>query len=172
MTEEIDPEVIADLQLRKASEHDSTRTRGVGVYSWKPPELVATWPCRRPGCGAQVGVTQDAVDYLAMVNRWIDQGRLKDQLDKRHIPADAVVLCDPCRVMLEEIRAEKSAKRRSEVAELVKRMKDSANPRSEHEAIKRLSDLHHPDVSGLIESLAAKLETSSGKNVRAKGKKL
>lgn len=172
MSEEIDPEVLADLQLRKASEYDSTRTRGLGVYAWKPPADVAQWPCRRPGCGAMVGVTQDTVDYLAMTNRWIAEGRLVDQLDKRPLASDAVVLCADCRVLLEKMREEKSAARRAETRDLVQRMKASPNPRNEHELIKRLSQLHHPDVTGLIESLAAKLESGANKTARAKGKKL
>ncbi len=32
MSEELDPEVIADLKLRAYTEHDRSRTRGEGVY--------------------------------------------------------------------------------------------------------------------------------------------
>ncbi len=166
--EELDPEVLADLQLRAASEHDATRTRisPAAIGTWKPDADVTTWPCRRPGCEQPVGVTQDAIDYLAMCNGWLRKR------GEREIPTDAVMLCEPCRKRLQGIYEKAHEKQRERCRELVQKLKASATPRNEHEIIRALEDVKHPDVSGLIESLAAKLESGKNKNAKAKGSKL
>lgn len=163
--EELDPEVLADLQLRESSQYDPKRTR-TARYDWRQPDIVAHWPCRRPGCGQTIGVTQEAVDALRVANERMQQE------GEREIPTDAVMICPPCKVVFEDVLAEKAARRRAEIRDLVLRMKESPNPRSEHETIKRLTKLGHPDVVGLIEHLAAKLERNGNKTAKAKGSKL
>ena len=165
MSDEEDPEVVADLRLRAATERDDSRSRltPAQLLAWKPDAPVAQWHCRHPSCASLVDVTQEAVDTLATMN-----GRLRS-LGEREIPTDAVMLCEPHRNLMHRILEEKHGEQRVELAECVKRMRQSPAPRNEHDLIKRMTALHHPDVTGLIESLAAKLEK---KPAKAKGSKL
>lgn len=166
MSDEIDPEVLADLQLRASSQYDSTRTRGAGVYDWKKPNDVAQWPCKRAKCRKPVGVTQEAVDRFEDMNRIL--GNMMPPEPRATI--GEVVFCDECAAAMARTMIDLNVEKRSKLADVIRAMKESANPRAEHDLIKKLNRLDHPDVTGLIESLAAKLET--GKNAKVKGKKL
>lgn len=90
-TEEItDPEVLADLQLRDASERDRGRTRPLG---WSPPVFVEHWPCK--GCGALVGMTKESLDVHAMFNRQL--------ASKRESPLPKRGCCDDCKTRDEDL---------------------------------------------------------------------
>lgn len=74
-----DPEVLADLRRREASDGDRGRSRN-DPGAWRPPAVVEQWPCG--GCGQLVGMTRDAIDTWAMFNRQL-QARRDRPLPKR-----------------------------------------------------------------------------------------
>lgn len=63
----LDPEVIADLRRREATEGDRDRTRSAAL-AFGDPLPVEHWPCRG-GCGRMVGVPQAAIDVFAMMQQ-------------------------------------------------------------------------------------------------------
>lgn len=82
----LDPEVLADLRAREASEGDRDRSRETAL-AFGDPTPVEHWPCR--GCPAMVGMTRDALELHDMFNRQLWRRR-QPQLPKRG-------LCDACR---------------------------------------------------------------------------
>lgn len=96
----LDPEVLADLRTRDASERDRTRgslvtcacghhvrahdaitgrcdqcdcedfDRGAGP-SWSPPAITERWPCT--GCNELVNMTADAIELHAMFSRQLER---------------------------------------------------------------------------------------------------
>lgn len=88
----LDPEVLADLRAREASERDRTRTRPDG---WVAPAIVEHWPCR--GCGALVGMTRDAIDLHAVFNR--------ELVRRREQPLTKRGLCPDCKRKDDELAA-------------------------------------------------------------------
>jgi hypothetical protein len=151
----MDPEVLADIKLREETRRDSTRTRGAAVYSWRPPETVAVWPCK--ACKCLVEVAQDPVDWFNLFNRELAK-RGEEPLDKAKI-----AYCDRCRI---EFRRTGADRRRAEVERMrpaIIAIKASKQPRSEHEHIANLRKWHHPDVDGLLQWCDEQLKTPSGK---------
>src|SRR5262245_1613089 len=118
---------------------------------WEPPTLVATWPCRNASCAVPVEITQDTVDNLAMFNRVLAER------DERPIPESAVMLCDACAARRREKLVESAQRLRERTAEPIRELKASPTPRQEHRAIRELSQLGHPDVTGLLAALEEKL---------------
>lgn len=154
MTREPDPEVIADLQLRAMSERDSTRTRGAD-YSWTAPEVIGKWKCRNRACSTLCDVTEDTMA------RWADSNVMCRRRGWPTIETHEVLICDSCRVLVENKRCEKRKAQREQTAELVRRLKDSPDPRREKHIVEQLEKLNHPDIIGLLESLAEKAERGS-----------
>jgi len=93
MQHRLDPEVLADLRRREASERDPSRSRSEAA--WSPPAIVERWPCT--GCNALVGMTRDAIELHAMFNRQLER-RGERPLAKR-IP------CPDCKRRDEELVA-------------------------------------------------------------------
>lgn len=85
-----DPEVLADLRARQASEGDRSRTRPDG---WVPPAIVERWPCT--GCNALVDMPRGAIELHAMFNRQLAR-RGERPLPKR-IP------CPSCKARDEDL---------------------------------------------------------------------
>lgn len=159
MTYAIDPEVLADLQLRESSRRDSTRTRGAGIYDWKKPKFVGTWRCRSPVCGASVGYTQEDHETAEVFDRERAR-RGEPPLDRK-----TIALCSTCNALRLKQRADKNRAQVDELAEIIRAVKDSTNPRDMHAEIKRMRELHHPDVDGLLQSVEARLN-AGGKRTR------
>lgn len=161
MSEEIDPEVLADLQLRKASEHDRTRTRTAN-YSWRPPEDVAHWKCRNPKCSAMVGVTQEAVDAAAVFDRELHRQR-ESPLDRERI-----AMCVECRQLFFKQRADKNRAQVDGLAGLIRELKgDPPRPDRERTLIEQIRHMHHPDVDALVQAIRERRE--GGKSKRKAG---
>lgn len=159
MSHEEDPEVIADLQLRAYSEHDSSRTRGAGVYDWKKAGDVAWWPCAG-ACGDLVGVTEDICEYRHQFN-----GYLRKRMEA-DIPIDRIVLCPKCRTRMLQERAYRKWEQKERVAKMIRELKDQKDPATAKDLIKNLEEEHHPDIKGLIEAIESK--RSGGNSVRRK----
>ncbi len=164
--EEIDPEVLADLQLRATSMHDSTRTRGRDTYSWSAPAIVAYWPCRAGGTcrgsvagqPAVVGVTAEAIDARETFNR---QLRSKGEAE---IPTHAIAFCETCKRAGLSMQAIVNQDRRERMAAKIRRLKESPPAHEEREIVDQLRKWSHPDVDGLLQSLREKRD--NGKTPR------
>lgn len=100
----LDPEVLADLRRREASERDPSRTRS-DPSAWTEPAIVEHWPCRK-GCGAMVGVTREAVDTLATANRMLASRR------EQPIAKAKVMWCPECKARDDELARMETAARR------------------------------------------------------------
>ncbi len=157
MSDEMDPEVLADLELRSATERDKTRSRGNGVYSWQRPVIVARWPCRNVKCRAPVDVTQDAIDHLAMCNRWLAQR------NEPPIATSEVVMCLACRELLVEWEARKNKRVGEDMAVAIRQLKASNNPETDADLLRTLKACKHPDLPGLLGTLRASLEARKRK---------
>ena len=145
---ELDPEVVADLKLREATLRDPTRTRRDPTTRWDPPKIIGQWPCRNQACRKPVDVTADAVEYFDMFNRMLAaRGELP-------LESSLTVACTECRRLLEDHRAVRNRDRREELRDAIKQLKASKNPPTEHDLIKRITKLGHPDVPGLLQALA------------------
>lgn len=93
----LDPEVLADLRRREASERDPSRARR-DPTDWTPPVIVEHWPCRG-GCGQMVGVTREAIDALATGNALLAKRR------EPPISKAKVVWCPDCKRRDDELAA-------------------------------------------------------------------
>ena len=153
MTEEIDPEIIADLRLRAYTERDRSRS-GEAVYA--PPVFVDRWECRHPQCSTLVDVTPDAVEHLAMFNAELTRR------GERLIPTDAIVLCDDHRKLAADYRVGALSKKHDKLRGAIKTIRDSKAPRREAEAIKICQDCHHPDLEGLLQAVESRLSGGKG----------
>lgn len=107
-----DPEVIADLRRRDASDRDRSRSRN-DPTAWVAPAIVERWPCT--GCSALVDMTRDAIELHAMFNRQLER-RGERALAKR-IP------CPDCKRRDEELvkaqqESERARRRPQEQTEL------------------------------------------------------
>lgn len=168
MSEEIDPEVLADLQLRESSQRDWTRTRGRGVYDWHKPNDVEQWRCRVPTCGAMVGTTQEAVDAAAVFDRELHR-RGEGPLDRERI-----AMCDDCRKRFLKQRADKNRMHVDGMAELIRELKGEEAPPPERERvlIEKIRHMHHPDVDGLLLSIRERRMREQTGAARAKRRSL
>lgn len=154
---EVDPEVLADLQLRESSTGDQSRTRK--EPHWSPPTIGAQWPCRNPKClsGAMVDIPVEAVEQLATFNGYlVARG-------ERPIPTDAIAVCEPCKRLLEWHRTNTLIERTETMANLIRALKASGDPRRETEIVDQIIKLRHPDVEGLLLALEEKHASKSGK---------
>lgn len=90
----LDPEVLADLRAREASENDRDRMRETAL-AFGDPAPIEHWPCR--GCGAMVGIPQAALDAHAALDR------LARKRDGR--PLARTIPCDACKRKDDELVA-------------------------------------------------------------------
>lgn len=156
MSDEIDPEVLADLRLRASSQHDRTRT---GAGTWSPPKIVDRVPCRNR-CGAVVAWTAEAEDTFQTFNRQL-AARADAPLDKTRI-----MFCARCEA---EGRAQRATGLRglhAKVAEAIRELKNGCEPDRERELLAKLSKAGHPDVKGLEQWLREKAAKSSRRVTR------
>jgi hypothetical protein len=172
VTDDIDPEVLADLRLRASTEYDRSRTRDAN-YDWKRPADVAQWRCRR--CGCDVGVTQDAVD------RFEDCNRILARMGEAPITTSIVVACEPCRVIVADAVQKRNARVCASTKEIIQQLKAgmTANIRivrhngearaDKREALQQLEQWGHPDVRGLEAWLEEQNLKSSGRRSRKAG---
>lgn len=158
MTDE-DPEVVADLRLRAATERDSTRTRPT-KQGWSPPAIVDRWPCKT-GCGAMVDVPIDAVQALDVFNAQLKRQR------ERPIAPSQVMVCEKCKVTLLEQEAEEKRTRTERVAHHVAALNASHGmPTEEKGILEQLKRWGHPDPEGLAKAIADRRASERGNKPR------
>jgi hypothetical protein len=158
--DEEDPEVIADLRLRAASEFDRTRTRPTGHRSFSPDPVIGQVPCRGR-CGALADWTESAENAFQTWNRVLER-RDEGPLDKTRI-----VFCETCRKLGQHMSAERNRVHVDKLADLIRQLKESTEPESERDLIERIAKLNHPDVAGLVKAIKDARERETG-NKRAR----
>jgi hypothetical protein len=158
MSDELDPEVLADLQLRKASEHDRTRTRGQGVYDWKPDPTVAQWVCRNASCRALVDVPQICVDRLAAFN-----ANYLAPFNLQPILTSEVMVCDGCRKLLAAMYDKRNRNQVDTMADALRKLRASSNPEGELELQKLLTKCGYHDVPGTVRALRDTLNAKAAR---------
>jgi hypothetical protein len=154
---ETDPEVIADLALRRASERDPTRTRGEGIYDWKPSIAVGVWACRNPRCSGLASVFQENVDAVAVFNAHLAQ------LGELPLDETKILWCESC---LAEYKRTAPDRRRGQVdrmAVAIRALKESDDAERERDLIANLDAWGHPDVLGLVSSIRERRAAESGR---------
>lgn len=157
--DDIDPEVAADLRVRDSSVHDSARTRGVGVYSWTPPQAVDQWRCRSSSCGGSVEVTEEAQHALSTF-----AGELARR-DEPPIDERKIAFCGACRELGVSVGADRNRKHVDAMALLIRELVELAESPSTQQSAARERTLlencrlmHHPDVAGLTQALRERRE--------------
>jgi hypothetical protein len=155
---EPDPEVLADLALRRASEHDRTRSRGDGIYDWEPSKPVGFWACRNPQCKGMADVYEENVTAFGIFNREIVKRGEKPLEDHR------IMFCDRC---LAEYRRTAPDRRRAQVERMavaIRSLKESGDATRERDLIAQISEWGHPDVEGLVNAIAERRAAESGRS--------
>lgn len=180
----MDPEVLADLQLRASSQYDSERS-GAPMRPYGSTVIVEHWPCRRPGCKNVVGVTEVAIERVVSFSETLARegdaviaGRhprkRPDEYVAAHykpLDATAIVFCGECIAVHREMGA---PKRRAEVERmrtLIVELKTDPGPTPmrEREIVIQLRAWHHPDVEGLTRAIA---ERRTGAKAKPKARTL
>lgn len=168
MSDEEDPEVLADLRLRASSMHDSSRTRAVDVNQlWQRPVLVTEWRCRFPDCRVMVGMDQDAVDRLERFNAELARRRARGEADAHPIETHQIMICDAHKRLFDEKRAHRLRERVVELRDAIQQIKASSDPRNEKALIEILHKRHHPDVDGLLQAIEERIGTKGKTKRRA-----
>lgn len=172
MTDEIDPEVLADLQLRASSQHDRTRARPSAslLGTWAPNEKPAgMWRCKGRGKGKEpcpqnaiVPVTAETMERLLIFNGQLRK-RGEDPID-----TDDVERCIPCQRAINAARPALLRKRVDDMAVVIRDLKSSTDPRRERELIKQLETWQHPDVPALLQAIEDRQRGPSGKGARVR----
>lgn len=143
MTRDLDPEQLADLRLRSASEHDRGRSRTTArVMGGDDP--AERWPCRRCTI-AMVEVNATTVAALESSNA------LLAKRGERMIPKSQVVFCSTCEPIARRERAERYDRERAEIAELIRELRSLIdNDLREASIAARLRELGHANVPALL----------------------
>lgn len=155
MSYELDPEVLADLQLRESTVRERGNRRSAPMPSWSPPAIVGQWPCKV--CKRPVDVPDAAMERFEAFSAALVR-RGEQPLDEKRI-----LFCDECRN--EYIRTAPD-RRRGQVERMrpvIVQLKNSRNPEQEWAAIKQLEEWRHPDVPGLVQSIRARIDAKSSK---------
>jgi hypothetical protein len=173
MSDEIDPEVVADLKLRAYTERDRSRT-GSANYDWSKPVIVTQWKCRTPPCKTFVDVTEDTIERWEIFNR---------ELARRGegpIASHTVLRCDQCEADTRAALAINLRKQVDRMADVIRQIKagekiiryksqSGDHAVDEKTALEALKRWGHPDVPGFIAALAERRATNSSKRERRGG---
>ncbi len=155
----LDPEVLADLRLREATERDATRSREMPKYV--APRIVERVPCRAR-CGQLADWTDEAEQAFETFNRAL-AAKADAPLDKTKI-----AFCSACVDEGRKLIADNSRKHVDKLAEKVRELKDSERPWDEGELLSQLRKLGHPDIPGLVSALRDRRDKQpAGRRVRS-----
>lgn len=153
---EPDPEVIADLQLRAATERDRSRSRPES-YEWSPPKIVGKWKCRNPECAGFADVPEIAMERFFAFSAQL-RSRGEGSLDPTKI-----LYCEPCQAAY---KASAPDRRRAQVERMaveIRKLKESGDPTRERDLIAQLEEWGHPDVDGLVKAITDRRVADSGR---------
>lgn len=177
MSFEEDHEAIADIVYRDRSERERGRSKPEELTEMRlriAPKFAngetaaAEWRCRYPGpkspaapCRVMLPVDEATVAYLA---QWNEQLVIRGG---EPIATHEVMVCDAHRELLADYERDKlpalRMQRQLEMAEAIRKLKESNHPRKEHELLDVLEKRRHPDVEGLLQTLESKLTTKNGR---------
>lgn len=143
MSWEEDPEVVADLRLRAATERDRSRTGPVLLH--QAAAVVAHWPCR--ACRQPTELTEAGADRFEAFNRVL---RARGE---EPIATGAVLFCDSCRVEGTAYASKRNRDHVDKLAEKIREYKASHDSRRQAELEHEMAKLHHPDLPGLVEAV-------------------
>lgn len=146
--EELDPEIIADLRLRAATERDASRERPTSLR-FEPCRTVRTLPCREPTCRKPCELSETGAARIMQFNRRLIS------LGEQPISEYQIMICPECRAHFVAAKGKRNRERIEESRKLIRALKDSKDFENEHAIWKRLEQMHHPDIHGLRESLRA-----------------
>lgn len=168
MSDEEDPEVVADLRLRAytaASRKGMSEAQfGAAIKAAATPKIIDRVPCRNR-CGAVVSWTEEAEDTFQTFNRQLAR-KMEAELDKTKI-----VFCNSCRIAGGLLSAERNRKQVDFIAQLIRELKNGNGIKEdrEKEIIEKLKKAGHPDVEGLQQAIRDKAATKSGGRKFSKG---
>lgn len=157
--EELDPEVLADLQLRARtlSERGDRYLRPSPAQLYRKPVDAAQWKCRFPRCEILIGVADDVVQYLENFNAELATR------GERAIPTDAILVCPEHLKLALEHRAQKQRERSDRMRDNIRKLRASElDPNLMPDVLADLRRDHHPDVDGMVAAMLARLNGSSG----------
>lgn len=161
--DEEDPEVVADLKLRAATERSRKGLTEAGfaaaIREAATPRIIDQVPCRAR-CGRLCDWTAEAEEQFEMFNR--------ELLRRREAPLDKtrIVFCQACIDGATPIRATEARRHVEYVAGLVRQVKASSNPENEKDLLEKLKKASHPDIPGLLEALRTKGAKQPGTRAR------
>lgn len=162
MSDELDPEVIADLRLREYTARSrpglSDAAFGQAIRAAAIPKVVDRVPCRNR-CGAVVAWTEEAEDTFQTFNRQLAR-KVEAQLDKTRI-----VFCSTCRTNGLAMGAERNRKQVDYIAPLIRELKNGPSADRYREILDSLRKAGHPDVDGLHAALLEKAAAKGTKRV-------
>ena len=161
MSDEMDPEVAADLRLREASRFDRSRNQG-DMPKYVPAKVIDRVPCRNR-CGAVVSWTEEAESTFQTFNRQLAK-KLEPQLDKTKI-----VFCNTCRASGVAQAADRNRKQVDYIAGIIRELKGGLDGDKYREAIDKLKKAGHPDIDGLEQALREKAASKPGGRKFSKG---
>lgn len=155
MSDDEDPEVVADLQLRAYTAASRPRMSdedfAQAIKKAASPAVIGVVPCRAR-CGAVVDWTQEAEHAFESFNRKL--------LREREAPLDKtrIVFCNGCRAKGAKMSAENNRKQVDKLGEIIRELKDEPppNPARERELVEAIKALNHPDVDGLVQAVREK----------------
>lgn len=170
---EEDHEAIADIVYRSHSEHDRNRARPESIADMRlggGSPVVASWRCRYPGakspappCRVMLDVDQEIVDRLAAFNaQLVSSGQ-------DPIGTHEVMVCDAHKRLIADYERDKlpglRMQRQLEMAEAIRELKNSNQPRQERALLDVLEKRRHPDVEALLATLEEKLGNGKKRRV-------
>lgn len=151
-----DPEVVADLRLRAATERDSSRSREMPVYA--PAKVIDRVPCRNR-CGSVVSWTEEAEQTFQTFNRQLAR-RAEAPLDITRI-----LFCPSCEAAGRKARAAALPEFHAKIAEAIRELKAGCDDARQRELLEKLKKAGHPDVAGLEQWLRDQANGKHGKRV-------
>ncbi len=87
-----------------------------------------------------------------MANRWLATR------NEEPIRPSQIAYCDVCRVEYVRTAADRRRGQVEKLRKLIIELKESRDANGERDLIKQIEAMHHPDVRGLLERIAAKKE--------------
>lgn len=151
-----DPEVIADLQLRAASERDRNRERPES-YAWSPPKIVGQWKCRNPQCSGLADVPEIAME------RWLAFSEQLRARGETTLDPSKILYCVSC---LAAYKASAPDRRQAQVARMavaIRTLKEAGDATRERDLVGQLEQWGHPDVDGLVKAITERRASESGR---------
>lgn len=112
------------------------------------PEPVASRPCR--GCGTPCEVTATGMEALKAFNRIL--------LARNEMPLNEtkIFACERCEIKVRDAAGQSNRDKVEEMRAIILDLKEAVDPPSEKAMIKRLEELGHPDIMGLLHAIGAR----------------